>query len=151
MLWSQSRLLGTSYCGPAVPNSSGVGAKLELRGSNVTALQTLTLTVSDMPLHALGYCLAANEAGFVATPGGSQGNLCLGGDGVIRLTGPNQTLDSWIFGAASATIDPSSFLSPSGLIVVPTYGESWHFQAWFRDANPHSTSNFSEGVVVRLY
>ena len=26
-------------------------------------------------------------------------------------------------------------------------GETWNFQAWFRDANPDSTSNFTDGVA----
>ncbi len=27
-------------------------------------------------------------------------------------------------------------------------GESWNFQAWFRDKNPGNTSNFTDGVSV---
>jgi hypothetical protein len=27
-------------------------------------------------------------------------------------------------------------------------GETWNFQAWFRDDNPTSTSNFSNAVAV---
>ena len=27
-------------------------------------------------------------------------------------------------------------------------GDTWNFQAWFRDANPSGTSNFTNGVAV---
>ena len=27
-------------------------------------------------------------------------------------------------------------------------GETWNFQAWFRDKNPGATSNFTDGVSV---
>jgi hypothetical protein len=29
-------------------------------------------------------------------------------------------------------------------------GETWSFQAWFRDVNPGVTSNFTDGVAVTL-
>ena len=27
-------------------------------------------------------------------------------------------------------------------------GETWHFQCWYRDANPASTSNFTDALAL---
>ena len=27
-------------------------------------------------------------------------------------------------------------------------GDTWHFQCWYRDANPGVTSNFSDGLSI---
>ena len=37
-------------------------------------------------------------------------------------------------------------LPPLGHAVQP--GETWNFQAWFRDKNPTSTSNFTDGLSI---
>ena len=29
-------------------------------------------------------------------------------------------------------------------------GEAWNFQLWYRDLNPDTTSNTSDGVMVRF-
>ena len=36
--------------------------------------------------------------------------------------------------------------SPPPHTVLP--GDTWNFQAWFRDMNPGPTSNFTDGVAV---
>ena len=35
---------------------------------------------------------------------------------------------------------------PQGTSILP--GDTWHFQLWFRDANPQITSNTSDAVAV---
>jgi hypothetical protein len=37
-------------------------------------------------------------------------------------------------------------LPPGGAVALP--GETWRWQAWYRDKNPTSTSNFTDGVVT---
>ena len=37
--------------------------------------------------------------------------------------------------------------TPTGLVQVAA-GETWNFQAWYRDANPGPTSNFTPSVSV---
>lgn len=44
-------------------------------------------------------------------------------------------------------LDRADFFTPTGSTAVLT-GETWRFQAWYRDANPASTTNFSGSVAV---
>ncbi len=81
--------------------------------------------------------------GLVFNPGGSQGTLCLGG-AIGRLT--QYVMNSGAGGRFSARIDLGDLPAPLGSAVDP--GETWHFQAWFRDHNPGPTSNFSDAVSV---
>ena len=71
--------IGTNYCGPAVPNSSGQSATVTGQGSATVADNNLTLVASALPVNKFGYFLVSGTQGFIANPGGSQGNLCLGG------------------------------------------------------------------------
>ena len=50
-------------------------------------------------------------------------------------------------GELSLVVDPSALPSPLGAF-APAAGQSHHFQAWYRDANPGSTSNFTSGASV---
>ncbi|MEM9382545.1 MAG: hypothetical protein AAGB93_21510, partial [Planctomycetota bacterium] len=81
--------IGTSYCGPAVPNSSGASAVITLTGSPIVSLNSVTATVNSMPTAAFGFFLASQTQGFIPQPGGSLGNLCLGGS-IGRYVGPGQ-------------------------------------------------------------
>jgi hypothetical protein len=40
--------------------------------------------------------------------------------------------------------------TPTGLVPVAP-GETWHFQAWYRDANPGATSNLTDNHSVTFY
>ena len=135
--------LGTSYCGPAVPNSSGRSGVMDARGSARVADNALVLTASDLPLHQFGYFLVSRTQGFVSNPGGSQGNLCLGGT-IGRYAQDVASTDR----AAVLTlgIDLTQLPPPIGQAVLP--GETWSFQLWFRDKNPSSTSNFTDGLSI---
>ena len=101
------------------------------------------LHATDLPLNQFGYFLASETQGFTANPGGSQGNLCLGGD-IARLS--QQIQSSGVAGRFTIQMD---------LAYIPTNppqsvaaGQTWNFQAWFRDDNPGPTSNFTDGVSV---
>jgi hypothetical protein len=80
-------------------------------------------------------------------PGGSQGNLCLGGS-IGRYVGPGQIQQSGSTGTVSLAIDLAQHPTPTGLVgVLP--GETWNFQCWYRDAvGGMATSNFSDGYEV---
>lgn len=148
--WRIDGTIGDPYCDPAVANSaSATGAYLTLSGSNQTADRALELNVTDLPPNSFGFFLAANARGLVAMPGGSQGTLCLGSF-IGRFVAPGQIMNSGAQGSFSLTIDPRTLPSPSGPI-LPSYGETWHFQAWYRDANPTTTSNFSSAASVPVY
>ena len=148
--WRMDGRIGTSFCGPAAANSvSATGASISLSGFNVAALGSLQLNAEDLPRFTFGFFVTSLAQDFVPLAGGSQGNLCLGG-AIGRFVGPGEIQQSGPMGRISLTIDPQSMPSPNGP-VLPSYGDTWHFQAWFRDANPSATSNFTDGASVTIY
>ena len=77
---------------------------------------------------------------FAFVPPGSSGRLCIGGGQLVRLLPPK--LDSGPGGTFSHA--PGTTGPPLIGAVVP--GQTWNYQAWFRDAG--STSNFTDAVSV---
>ena len=103
----------------------------------------LTLTGTQLPLNQFAYFLTSQTQGFVAQPPGSQGNLCLSGPiGRFRTDIQN----SGATGVISIQVDLTALPLSPPVAVAP--GETWNFSAWFRDNNPTSTSNFTDGVAV---
>jgi hypothetical protein len=135
--------LGVNYCGPAVPNSSGSSARISATGSPVASANSFDLVASDLPPNQFGYFLASETQGFVVGPGGSQGDLCLGGT-VGRFTA--QVQSSGAGGSITIPVDLTAI--PTTPVSSVVAGETWNFQAWFRDFNPGATSNFSNGLSV---
>lgn len=137
--------IGTSYCGPAVSNSTGFPGRLALIGSAVADANQLELVATDLPRFSFGFFVGSRTQGFVVGPGGSQGNLCLGG-AIARF------LDSIESSGGSGEIDFSIDLQSIPLTpVVPAQaGETWSFQLWYRDVNPQNTSNYTDGVQLLL-
>lgn len=137
--------IGTSYCGPAVPNSSGQPARIRAIGSDVVALASLSLKAIDLPHDQFGYFLGSMTEGFVAQPGGSSGNLCLGGE-IGRFV--SQVGNSGPCGCMDITVDPFAFEVPVSPPAPILPGETWRFQCWFRDVEVAPTSNFTDGVWI---
>ena len=44
-------------------------------------------------------------------------------------------------------IDALALPTPTGFVVAQP-GETWNFQAWFRDSSPGTTSNFTDAVSI---
>lgn len=135
--------IGTLYC-DAESNSTGREATVLATGSAEAALNDLTLTVIDLPFLSSGYFIVSRDQGFVANPGGSQGNLCVG-SGTGRYLG--QVGNSGFVGSFSISVDTTAIPQPS-MSVPALPGETWNFQCWYRDQNPGNTSNFSRGYSV---
>ncbi len=135
--------IGTLYC-DAENNSTGREATVLATGSAEAALNDLTLTVIDLPFLSSGYFIVSRNQGFVANPGGSQGNLCVG-SGTGRYLG--QVGNSGFVGSFSISVDTTAIPQPS-MSVPALPGETWNFQCWYRDQNPGSASNFSRGYSV---
>ena len=140
--------LGESYCRPAVANSGSCAGVLLVAGDPVAATGALQLTAELLPLHTAGFFLASRAQALVSGPAGSQGNLCLGG-AIGRFVGPGHVMNSGSSGTFSLSVDLAQLPTPSGLVSAQP-GETWNFQAWYRDANPGPTSNFSDAVSVTL-
>ena len=136
-------LVGTNYCGPAVPNSSGMPGAIAVRGTTTAAFNSLTLIAEHLPADQFGYFLNSHTQGFIQ-PAGSQGNLCLGG--AIGRHSAN-VASSGADGVLVLVLDLTAIPTPSGPVsVLP--GQTWNFQAWHRDVNPGMTSNFTDGASV---
>jgi len=138
--------LGTNYCGPAVPNSSGLPALIAASGSSTVSDDDFHLEASSLPTNQFGYFLVSATQGFVPGAGGSQGNLCLAGQ-IGRYK--NDVLSSGPLGSFSMQVDLALLPAPINQPVLP--GDTWNFQAWFRDKNPTPTSNFTDGLEVTFH
>lgn len=139
--------LGVPGCA-AQPNSTGVAASTLAVGSDVRADNRVILGTSSLPIGQFGFYLASTTSGLVSGPGGSQGDLCLGGSigsfnraGEVQLSGSD--------GLFSLVLDLRDIPTPSGSVSA-TAGQTWNFQSWYRDRNPGATSNFSSSVLVTL-
>jgi hypothetical protein len=140
---------GTNYC-TANPNSTGQTGLMSATGSNVVASNSLTLGASRLPNNAFGYFLTSTTEAFTANPGGSLGNLCVGGASG-RYSGPGQIQSSGGTGSLSLLIDVSQIPTPTGFVVV-TAGDTRRFQCWHRDSVAGlAVSNFTDGYHVAFH
>jgi len=144
---SGSGSLGTPYCTPAVANTSGGPAAIGASGSVVVASNDVTLQASGMPQSQFGFFLTSMSQGMVPNPGGSNGVLCLGGT-IGRYVAGGQIKNSGSGGAFDLVLDLAQ--TPAGSMFVSiAAGETWNFQAWFRDIGPmgQPQSNFTHGLA----
>jgi FG-GAP repeat protein len=132
--------VGNPYCGPAVPNSTGLSARLRGAGVALAGGQPLLMLGSQLPPAQPAMLLASLTQGLVQPPG-SVGNLCLAGQ-IARFSATVTAVTGQ--GTAAFTVDTTAIPTGPPSVVLP--GETWSFQVWFRDLGP--TSNFSEGVAL---
>lgn len=140
--------IGTEICA-GVANSTGVGANLDLSGSDVAADNDLTIQVDSLPLNQFSYIVHSLGTVVVMNPGGSQGNLCISGAPIGRFV--SDVLDSGASGQVSFSPDLTMLPTPNGTVAAMS-GETRYFQLWFRDVvGGMQTSNFSsaEGVTFQ--
>lgn len=131
----------TNYCGPAVLNSTGLSAVMEVTGSVDIDDNALTLTATRLPVNRIGYFLLGSGDN-VFIPPLAEGRYCLGGAPLVRLLPPvlNSGDTGQGYGEYTHTPDLTQLpLSP---------GQTFNFQSWFRDENPGSTSNFTDAASV---
>lgn len=129
--------LGTTYCHPATPNSSGRPGAVIVSGSDVVADNELMLWALELPITPNpGLFLLGNTQDIVHPPG-SAGPLCVGGQ-IVRLP-----LDSTgqLPGGFRRTLD---LTGNHGSVI--TAGSTWNFQAWYRDGM--GPSNLTNAVSV---
>ena len=129
-------------------NSTGESAAITAIGSSAIALNRLDLRCASLPRFVFGYIILSRTQGFTANPAGSQGNLCVSGS-VGRFVGPGEVQNSGGSGAIQLTVDLLSLPQPATPVAAQA-GETWNFQAWYRDSNPLVTSNFTDGVSITI-
>ncbi|MDA1264886.1 MAG: hypothetical protein O2816_07400 [Planctomycetota bacterium] len=135
--------IGTNFCGPANLNSTGLPAVMSAFGQEAAAANDVRLDASQMSLNQFGYFINSQTQGFVNPPG-SQGNLCLSGQ-IGRYTA--NVSSTGATGEFSLQLNLNSTPTPGGHVAVNA-GESWYFQAWYRDVNPSPTNNFTDGICI---
>ena len=135
---------GSFVCSPAIPNSTGTPAYINGTGNATLAANALGLDARGLPLNTFGFFLVSSAQGNVLNPGGSQGRLCLGG-AIGRYQ--NAVQSSGNTGWIALAIDSTQLPTPTGPVAAGI-GETWTFQAWYRDTNPNPTSNFSDALAI---
>ena len=135
--------IGASYCGPAAINSTGAPATLIATGSANVVDNFMTLEVAGLPTNVFGMCLAGLSQGNTPNVGGGQGTLC--------ITPPLAMMNTHVMNSGSS----GSFQVPFDMtqVTVPGWGlpgpgQTWYFQAWYRDQNPLHTTNMTDGYFV---
>ncbi|MDF1837713.1 MAG: hypothetical protein P1V35_07590 [Planctomycetota bacterium] len=136
--------IGLAYCQPTQANSTGQAGALRALGSVTAVDNQLVLEASQIPAMAFGLLISSPLQGFVSQPGGSQGNLCLGGP-IGRFNSIASQANS--AGVLIQKTDLTQMPTPLAPAVVMV-GQTWNYQVWFRDNNPAATSNFTNGVTV---
>ena len=136
--------IGNNYCIGEV-NSTGAGAAISAVGVDFAGGQPLSLIASGLPQNQFGFFITGIAPGFVAGPGGSQGNLCIIGQ-LGRFTAPGQVQNSGVQGLISIDVDTNNM--PLNPVVAIQPGETWNFQLWYRDNNPQTTSNFTDAISI---
>lgn len=138
--------IGSIEC-TSLPNSTGSVASMAAFGSTLASRNEVRLSSADVPSGSVGLYLTSLTSGFVIAPGGSLGILCLGG-AIGRYVGPGQVQVADADGTFALDLDLSSVPQPNGAVQVVA-GETWRFQAWFRDSvGGQATSNFTDGLAI---
>jgi len=138
--------IGINYCGAEL-NSVGLRANLLGIGSPIASQNTLTLRAQSVVPNQFVLFLTSRTQSFVQNPGNSQGNLCLGG-AIGRFVRPGQIKNSGPAGSAELILDLTQLPTPTAFVAVQA-GETWNFQAWYRDvASGQPSSNFTDGLSV---
>ena len=107
----------------------------------------VTLVANQLPQQVTGFFLASRTQEFTANPGGSHGDLCVGGE-IGRFVGPGQIQNSGSSGTFQLALDLTRTPQPTGFVSV-TPSETWNFQAWHRDSSVGiPLSNFTDAVSV---
>ncbi len=147
-LLSVERDLGQPEACAVTANSTGAPGRLTFTGSTYLAANQLTAVAAGLPLNSFGYLNVSRSSGFVANPGGSLGNLCLGAP-VGRYV--DQVRSSGATGTIETSIDLLALPRPTGPVAAQV-GETWRFQLWHRDAGPQGPSSnwtAARAVIVR--
>ncbi len=137
--------VGSIYCAPPVPNSTGMPAILSGYGSDIASANRLEMNATNLPQKQYSLLLVGSQQAIILNPGNSQGNLCLGGGLIGRFN--EQVAYTGSHGTASIQVDLRDMPALFGTVDVMA-GQTWNYQLWYRDMNPSSTTNYTNPVEV---
>lgn len=130
--WIPAGLTGSgfSYC-TSSPNSTGQAALITAAGQSSVAANDVTLVASNIPPGQFGIFITSAGQAFVPL---GNGTLCVGGsaDPIGRFVGPGQVQAAAPDGILTLSIDLTA-LPVSAFPTAVQPGDTWNFQAWFRD------------------
>ena len=129
-----------TFC-QAVPNSTGSVGMLFSSGSLSVADNNFGLVAANLPFGQFTYFVAGTAETFIANPGGSNGNLCVGGTNA-RFNRAGEIGVPDFLGTFSLNLDLTDF--PANPTTAVMAGETWYFQAWHRENG--GQSNFTQGL-----
>lgn len=139
--------IGTNYC-VANQNSAGRIGAMSASGTALASANNFTLTASNLPPNQFGIFVTSMAQGFVPNAGGSSnGNICLAGS-IGRFFMQSQIQSSGATGEFSLQLPLTAFPQGNGFVSVMS-GETWNFQAWYRDSVGQG-SNFTDGLEVEF-
>lgn len=136
---------GTPYC-TAIPNGTGQIGTLIGTGSILVSSNSASLVAMNLTPNQFGFFVNSRLSGFVPNPGGSNGNLCLGGS-IGRFDDAGEIKNTGSGGTFTLDLDLTAIPRPSGSQTV-IMGETWFFQAWHREPAVVGTSNFTRGLEI---
>jgi hypothetical protein len=116
-----------------------MAAEISVLGDCEASENDLVLNATQLPPNRFGYFLLSETQAFFPLPGGSQGNLCIGGT-IGRFQA--QVQNSGPAGEIAITVD----LTNVPLFGAITAGETWNFTCWYRDVG--GNSNFTGGIAI---
>jgi hypothetical protein len=136
----------SNYC-TAVANSTGSSGVINAQNIDLNT-RTMELVGSSLPTNSFAYSIGSLTQGFAANPGGSSGNICVGGS--IGRTIGGSILNTGASGSLLENVNLNVIPQPAGPVSVQS-GQTWHFQFWHRDVILGlgiPTSNFTNGVRI---
>lgn len=130
-------------------NSTGQVATCWAAGSHFVLDDAITINSRRLPPNTFAFLLVGTQEAFIANPGGSAGNLCVGG-----LLGRYQDniLNTGSMGRLDFDIDLDAIPGPFGTYSAES-GTPLFFQWWYRDVDLSAggaTSNFSKALRVNF-
>lgn len=133
---------GTEVCQASNFNSIATQPMLRAYGSASAQARDLHFRAMGVPGSGIAMLLASDRPRDPRPVVASQGLLCLGG-AVTRLS-----VGSVAQSVATFSVDWGNSSTGAGLTVQS--GTPLYYQAWYRDSNPHPTSNLTSAVEVML-
>lgn len=139
-----SAQIGTIFCA-GQPNSTGSASVMSASGSTDVLQNNVTLTVDGLPANQFGLFITSQTPILAPNPGGSNGDLCIGGS-LGRIT---TLVNSGTTGDVSLALDLTGIPNSNALYAV-TPGDTVYFQLWHRDTAGPGFSNFSPGIEIEF-